>query len=102
MQCAKILNHAGFKTFEDFMKKTENKLVQQTHVFSYFIVKTALLFNIIIISQLNIHNNISRESFSKLILNCLYNPQFHQHINNNIKHLHNHKYASSLRMSLFG
>ena len=102
LQSAKILKHAGFNTFQEFMQKSDKKLIQQTHVFSYFIIKTALLFNIIIISQLNIHNNLSRESFSKLILNCLNNPNFHLHMNNNIAQLHNHKYYSSLRMSLFG
>lgn len=45
-QNAKILNHYGFKSIDDFNKPNDNELYQQkTSVFSYFFLKGALLFN---------------------------------------------------------
>ena len=35
------------ESLKELYKKSDKKLIQQTHVFSYFIIKTALLFNII-------------------------------------------------------
>jgi len=45
-QNAKILNHYGFKSIDDFNKPNDNELYKQnTSVFSYFFLKGALLFN---------------------------------------------------------
>ena len=46
-QCAKILHYYGFKNAKEFFKPHDcDKFNQTTSVFSYFIVKTILLYNL--------------------------------------------------------
>lgn len=47
LQCARILKFYGFTSVEDFFQKYDNKnrFRQNTNVFSYFFIKTALLVN---------------------------------------------------------
>ena len=71
-QCAKILKHFGMKQFNDIYS---TRIKQSTSMFSYFIIKTAMLFNTdkfidFISSNLKYNNrsakllNIIKESFN--------------------------------------
>ena len=46
-QCAKILLFYGFKNVDEFFQKYDNlnRFKQNTNVFSYFFIKSALLMN---------------------------------------------------------
>ena len=103
-QCAKIFRHCSFTSYQDFLHNSHYKLEQKTHVFSYFIVKTALLFNINrFINKYNLHQQINRNEFTKLIIDSLKNPSFQKYIDKYIREMINKDYISnSLRMSLFG
>jgi hypothetical protein len=47
LQCAKILYHYSFNTWEEFIDlNNPNKLTQETNVFSYFILKCFIFFSI--------------------------------------------------------
>ena len=47
-QCAKVLNYYGYKKFEDFQNKNENKsnrFIQKSNVFSYYIGRSLIFYN---------------------------------------------------------
>jgi hypothetical protein len=92
IQIAKILNHFDFKNSQSFFKKYdgENKFKQTTSVLSYFIIKTACLFNK---EELNkfLNNNfiifnyknkqVAIDEYKTLVINSLNNTDFHNIIN---------------------
>lgn len=105
-QTAKIIKHYGFYKIEDlFDKNNKNKICQSTSVFSYYIIKSSLLFNLDkfldFIKNFNLINFIETDknliNFNKLIIECLTDKNYHKEINKIIEIVQN----STLRMSLF-
>jgi hypothetical protein len=107
IQSSKILNH--FKIDNMFDKLHKNTIKQTTNVFSYYIIKSALFFNIDIMFEF-VKNfdyikfdetNENLEKFKKIIFNCLHDNKYITYIKD-IKlknsYIFNHP---SLRMSLF-
>jgi hypothetical protein len=112
VQIAKILNHYGFNNANEFFCKYDNndKFKQTTSVLSYFIIKTACLYN-----KTNLHiflnNNFKKfnyinkqtalENYKKLVIDSLQNEEFHQDINFLMKNLHtkNKLFLDTLRMT---
>jgi hypothetical protein len=105
-QTAKIIKHYGFLKMEDLFDKNFNKYIMQTtSVFSYYIIKSSLLFNLdkflnftkkfnfIIFNQ----TEKNLQKFNSLIFECLTDLNFHREINKIIPLIQN----STLRMSLF-
>jgi hypothetical protein len=104
-QCAKILKIYGFKNYEEFNRPYDgqNKFKQQTSVFSYFLVKTALLANLDQFSQflntylepnkMNTMNltitNVpkAKESYVNLVHQCLQESSFKNLVNNTIQQI---------------
>ena len=113
-QCAKILRLYGFQNYEEFNRPYDgqNKFKQQTSVFSYFLVKTALLTNLDQFSQflnkylnLNLNPNLNlnlnlnpngimitnlseaKVSYGELVHQCLQSPLFNNLINNMIQQI---------------
>jgi hypothetical protein len=91
-QIAKILLFFGFKDITDFVKPYDGKyrFNQTTHVFSYFFVKGALLYNIDkTVEFYNSHCNIIKfnrnkfgyDKYIKLIMVCCLDKKFLNQIN---------------------
>ena len=108
-QIAKIFIHFGFKSSSDFFKTTKNKHLfkQSTSVFSYFIAKGSLLFNIDnFLEFAKTHCNIIKINrgfeleFEYLLKNSLEDLKFQESIDYYIKFIKNQtKKNKSLRMT---
>ena len=71
-QVAKILTFYGFDNVYDFFQSyTTFKYKQNTSVFSYFIVKTIILFNIDIFLDLLYKKKITKHSFKQLVISLI-------------------------------
>ena len=124
LQCAKILDFYGFNSIEDFFQPYDNRnrFKQNTNVFSYFFIKTALLVNS---SQLldffeRYTNNFFIKSgnrhyikaeFERLMIRSLKRNQFQKGIGHFFKKLRNARsnglasnktLCKTLRMTIFG
>ena len=111
IQIAKILNHFGFNnSYEFFCSHKSNIFKQTTSVLSYFIVKTACLYN-----KKQFHdffnNNFTNfnyydkslaiENYKSLVVQSLKNKEFHDEINfimNNLQ-TKNKLFLETLRMT---
>ena len=121
MQCAKVLYHYSFNSWEEFIDKTNtNKLTQETNVFSYFIVKCILFYSLndwMNYQQnnhtVNIHkkkifwnmnnSNKSLHNWMQLVQVCSKNKSFIKIINSFIKSFDNKKCNNlykTLRMTI--
>ena len=124
LQCAKILNFYGFTSVEDFFQPYDNRnrFKQNTNVFSYFFIKTALLVNIsdllnfferyttkFFIKSGNRH--YIKAEFERLMIKSLKRSQFQKGIGHffkkvrsgNINGLNTNKtLCKTLRMTIFG
>ena len=71
-QVAKILIFYGFDNANDFFQpNNNNKFNQNTSIFSYFIVKTLLLYNLNIFLSLYYKNELTKYNFKELIINLV-------------------------------
>jgi len=112
-QCAKIINNVGcFNKFEDLLNKDLNcKILQYTSIFSYFIIKTSMLYNLnnffvflqdINQSSFNFNDSIENyNKFYKFIIKCLSDTKFNNIINNIMEKTKNY-IILSMKMSFFG
>lgn len=121
-QTAKILNFFGFKTYQQFFNikgfsnlEKSNQFQQTSCSLSYYIIKSALLYNInnfISFCQkhnkpsiLNFNRNLSTcQDYIKLILESLDKPYFKQDINSNLilfqkNQIKDHFILNTLRMT---
>lgn len=96
-----LYNETSFSLYQSakILKHFNNKINQKTSVFSYYIIKTSILYNIndfITTNNLLINDKSDDKIFYKIILLCLSNKSFINEINkiNNI-------YNNNMRMSLF-
>ena len=102
---SKILNYYGFVNTEQFFTNYNNNLFQQkTSVFSYFIVKTSLLFSLdmfIIFLKDNSYSifNINKNKYHYLSIveKGLSNPSFINTVNEFMIHI----FDNNMRMTLF-
>ena len=119
-QVAKILCYFGFKDASDFFRPyTSNNSVSQkkdsavfkqtTNVFSYFIIKTSLLFvpeRFLIFFKrtdnlsLHITNNHSKDSYIKMVKSTLLNPGFINKINEYMEFMRSYKQKTLLYNTL--
>jgi hypothetical protein len=116
-QSAKILVHYGYKNCNDFFKSYNTKLFKQTSaIFEYYILKTALLFNLNDI--LNIFNSNynqyyllkNKDDFKTIYLDLLlyYSTQkdFINKLSEFFKYIYSNKKPQllykNLRMTIFG
>lgn len=111
-QTAKILNHFKcFNSFNDILNKNINcKIIQSTSVFSYFIVKTTLLYNINNFFSLLMDMNQqtfefidSIENYNKFynfIIKCFKNNKLNNIIDSLLKKK-NLKYIETMKMGYF-
>jgi hypothetical protein len=71
-QVGKILNLYDFMNAKDFFKPNDNeKFKQNTSVFSYFIIKTILLFNLDIFLELYYSGKIHKYNFKDIVLSII-------------------------------
>ena len=111
-QCCKIIKHFKcFEKFEDLLDTSKNcKIIQYTSVFSYFIIKTSLIYNfnnffdfLQSIKQETFNFNDSQDNYKKFynfIIKCLRNNNFIEIINKNINKLDELITNKSMRMSI--
>jgi hypothetical protein len=114
-QVSKILDFFGFKDIDDFVKpydinNNNIKFEQSTSVFSYFFIKTALLFNLetfIQFVQSNLHDirdiysiklkGDSLNNFMDLILNLAKNREYLDTLNYFMKMIHQKRRISKTK-----
>ena len=71
-QVGKILNLYDFMNAKDFFKPNDNEnFKQNTSVFSYFIIKTILLFNLDIFLELYYSGKIHKYNFKDIVLSII-------------------------------
>jgi len=113
-QTAKILLHYGFDSAEDFIhpynnKSGEARFNQNTSVFSYFFVKTGLLFSLSkfadFLENYTDHFYITKKArasiaYKKLIIECCRNKEFIKALNHFITFIKNKKIPDFLRQTL--
>lgn len=102
-QVAKILVFYGFTNADEFFQpNTNSKFKQNTSIFSYFIVKTILLYNLNTFLELYYKNNINRYNFRHLILK-LVDTKFIELINRFMVYINtnkqNHTLYNTLKMT---
>ena len=112
-QCAKIINNVGcFNKFEDLLNRELNcKITQHTSIFSYFIIKTVMLYNLnkffIFLQDINQESfnfNDSKENYNKFykfIIMCLKDYDFNNIINYIMVNTKN-EIILSMKMSYYG
>ena len=105
-QAGKIIKHFGFAGFHELFEKNVNKRIKQkTSVFSYYIIKSSLLFNLDKFLDFTkdfdfINFDETNQNFIKfnaLIISCLTDKNFQKEVNRIIPFVQN----TNLRMSLF-
>jgi len=112
-QTAKILLHYGFESAEDFIRPyNKNKSVefkQNTSVFSYFFVKTGLLFSISkftdFLKRYTEYFYITKKpiaaiAYKRLIIDCCINKEYIQALNHFITFIKKNKIPAFLRDTL--
>lgn len=91
-QSGKILNHFNFTSIDEFLKKSNKKIIQTTSAFEYHILKTILLFKFDdFLLYVNKNKNIT-----ELITRIMNTKEYQNKINLNIK-VHEH---DSFRMTI--
>jgi len=101
-QVAKILNLANFDTSYDFFYNKydgKNKFKQNTSIFSYFILKTALLYNLDSFLDGYLNNTIHQYNFIDFILNQ-FSLEYINTINDFMNYIKNMKDKSNLYYTL--
>jgi hypothetical protein len=108
-QVAKILTHFGYRNANDFFNPKEKKYLfsQSTSVFSYFLVKTAILYNLdmyikffrINFDRFKINTKLVGK-IQKLLYKLIYDNNYISEINNYINFLNKNKIDRNLKMSL--
>ncbi len=84
LQTAKILNHFGFTSVDDFLNKNNNKkIIQKTSAFEYHILKTILLMNF----NKFIDLIKKKESLDELIINEFNNKDYQKKVNKYISEI---------------
>jgi hypothetical protein len=95
-QVSKILLFYGFADANEFFQaNTNTKFKQKTSIFSYFIVKTILLYNLNTFLDLYYKNKIHRGNFKELILKLI-DSKIIQLINKFMVYIKNNKQNSTL------
>ena len=94
-QCAKVLNFYGYKKFEDFNNKNENKsnrFIQKSNIFSYYVGRSLLFYNFDKFIELCLKYNenivgynIPANEIFNLINDTLINTDYKKKVNNFIK-----------------
>jgi hypothetical protein len=116
-QSAKILVHYGYKDCKNFFKPhNSNLFIQNSAIFEYYILKTALLYNLDYVLKLFISNynqsyllenttNFS-STYINLLLYCSTQKEFINKLTEFFKYIYNNKKPpllyKNLRMTLFG
>lgn len=109
LQCAKILNYYGFLTYEDLFRSKEGPIIKdKSHAFSYYIVKSAILFNsskLIEKLYLKKQSYVIYKKYLYFVYNSLINAKYIKVINLILSRMQNTKnvykyYGSDLRMSV--
>ena len=108
LNVAKILKHFGCDSFQDFKRGSSRTLRQDTSVFSYYILKSALLCNfqqylLFLESATPIHGGVNWDGITKdffeLSSTSLSDENFIRHINQVCQWMKKKKLKHSLRMS---
>ena len=114
-QIAKIMDHFDIQSISNIQKSNngnnENKVIQSTSVFSYYIIKGIILFNFeSLLEFVNTYfNKFNVDAYIILLEQSLYNNKLNNEINNKLnnginKHLTNVKNnlidSNSMRMTL--
>ena len=103
LQIGKILNYYGIKKYNDIFDKTKNKIHQTTSVFSYFIIKGSLLFNIDKFVDFTGNDFIfgnKLDKYLKLINETLIDSQYMKHVDYFINYVNEHHFIKkTLRMT---
>lgn len=108
-QVSKILLHFGYDNAKDFFTPNKKKFLfkQTTSVFSYFIVKTAILFNLDVYLDFMLKNfrNLKvdlnkKRNLETLILELIYDELFILKINNTMKIIKNKDFSPSIKNTL--
>lgn len=104
VQCARIYQHNNWNEYECLFKKYNKckSMIQYSNVFSYYIIKTAIIYNIsdlvVSLKKTNKYKYNKNIKFDMLIKNSLINKNFIKLMNKLIKN-YNFNFKS-LRMSL--
>jgi hypothetical protein len=99
-QVGKILNLYDFiNALEFFQPNTNNKFKQNTSVFSYFIVKTIILFNIDTFLELYYSGKINKYNFKDIVLSII-DHDLIGIIDKFIKHIKKHPQQKALFTTL--
>jgi hypothetical protein len=100
-QSAKILTIFNFENADQFFKKCDgDKFKQNTDIFSYFIVKTAILMDLDEFLTLYYENKISPFTFKDYILPLLLSKKYVAYINKFMVYIQNNKQSDSLLNTL--
>jgi len=105
-QSAKILTIFNFENADQFFKKCDcENFKQNTDIFSYFIVKTAILMDLDRFLDLYYENKITPSTFKDYILLIALSKKFINYINNFMVSIKNnrlpHSILNTLRMTLY-
>lgn len=99
-QVAKILIFYGFTDANEFFQaNTNTKFKQKTSIFSYFIVKTLLLYNLNTFLELYYKKQINRGNFKELILKLI-DAKFIKIVNKFMVYIKTHKQNYTLYNTL--
>ena len=100
-QSAKILTIFKFYTAEQFFKRCDcDKFKQNTDIFSYFIVKTAILMDLDGFLELYYSNKITPYNFKDYVLSVTLSKKYVGYINKFMKYMKNNKQPMSLLNTL--
>jgi hypothetical protein len=107
LQTAKILNHFGFDSVDDFLTTDKNnkKIIQKTAAFEYHILKTALMLRIndfIHLIKNGLHNDSSCAKMMKIIVEEMHRNEYKHLVNDFIKTIDNlnPKLRATFRMTV--
>ena len=87
LQTAKILDHFGFTSMNDFLTNKTKKIDQGTAVFEYHILKTILLYRFDEFIRILKDNNNNK--FKAIVLETIQDIKFQEQINKHIKNIKN-------------
>ena len=100
-QTAKILNHIGCKTMADLRSR---QLVQSSHVFEYYIVKSHLMYNLLdamsVLSNPNLTFNNNYNALHNFAMNLDKNKKFYNIIDNLISKISKTEIDKSLATTM--
>jgi hypothetical protein len=100
-QSAKILTIFNFENADQFFKKCDgDKFKQNTDIFSYFIVKTAILMDLDEFLTLYYENKITSSTFKDYILSIALSKKYVAYINKFMVYIQHNKQSDSLLNTL--